>query len=67
MDETHHATCSKKLEIIQAQSAQLMQCLDMLLQEVVHQTRTFKVYRQFKMYNSADLNPELYVKESVLS
>ncbi len=60
VDEVHRATCLKKLDVIVAQRTQLSACLDILLEEVMHQTRTFKVYRQLKMYNSAALNPELY-------
>jgi hypothetical protein len=59
VDEAHRNQCAQKLAIIMAQSIQLSECLANLLQEVVDKTRTFRVYRQFKMYNSAALNPEL--------
>ncbi|MDF1677769.1 MAG: DUF4254 domain-containing protein [Legionellaceae bacterium] len=62
-DDAHRTQCLKKLEVIVAQSRQLLLCLDELLQEVAERKRTFRVYRQFKMYNSAALNPELYQQE----
>ena len=60
VDESHRTACLKKLDVIIAQRTQLSACLDVLLEEIVHQTRTFRVYKQLKMYNSAALNPELY-------
>jgi hypothetical protein len=63
VDSTHRQTCFEKCERIKAQQAQLAQCLDEVLHEVEHNTRTFRLYRQFKMYNSLKLNPELYAAE----
>ncbi len=60
VDEAHRKRCLDKLEVIALQSKQLASCLDILLGEVAERRRTFRVYRQFKMYNSAELNPELY-------
>lgn len=61
----HRQTCQQKLEVIIQQRQQLRSCLDQLLDEIRHQTRTFRVYHQFKMYNDPMLNPELYrTKES---
>ncbi|MDF1645615.1 MAG: DUF4254 domain-containing protein [Legionellaceae bacterium] len=60
VDDIHREQCLKKLDVIVEQSTQLSACLDNLLQETVRHTRTFRIYRQFKMYNSAHLNPELY-------
>jgi hypothetical protein len=65
VDSTHRQSCFEKCERIQAQQAQLTQCLDDVLHEVEHHTRTFRLYRQFKMYNSTKLNPELYLSERV--
>jgi hypothetical protein len=64
VDDVHRAQCLEKLNIINAQITQLSNCISDLLQEVLQQTRTFRVYRQFKMYNSAQLNPELYAHET---
>ncbi|WP_133131194.1 DUF4254 domain-containing protein [Legionella yabuuchiae] len=60
VDESHRQTCLNKLLIIEAQQAQLQECLVQLLGEVQDKTRTFRVYHQFKMYNDPKLNPELY-------
>ncbi|MCH9689714.1 MAG: DUF4254 domain-containing protein [Gammaproteobacteria bacterium] len=64
VDDVHRAECLEKLGVIDAQIIQLSTCLSDLLQEVLQQTRTFRVYRQFKMYNSVQLNPELYANET---
>ena len=60
VDATHRDTCADKLNIIGVQQKQLSQCLDILLHETKHHLRTFRTYRQCKMYNDASLNPELY-------
>lgn len=59
-DEAHRQLCTQKLHIIDAQRQQLLKCLEQLLQDLVLQVRTFRRYHQFKMYNDASLNPELY-------
>jgi hypothetical protein len=64
VDTTHKKTCLDKLHIIEEQQKQLQACLHQLLQETHHQTRTFRVYHQFKMYNDPALNPELYSTRS---
>jgi len=48
-----------KLGLIDAQLKQLADCLRRLLQEIVNKTRTFNLYRQFKMYNDPDMNVNL--------
>ncbi|MCC5792791.1 MAG: DUF4254 domain-containing protein [Legionellaceae bacterium] len=60
VDEAHRQQCRQKLAVILAQQQQLMQCYDSLMQEIKAGTRSFRVYHQFKMYNDASLNPELY-------
>lgn len=60
VDEAHRQTCLEKLHTIETQQKQLSLCLEQLLNEVQKQTRTFRVYHQFKMYNDPTLNPELY-------
>ena len=60
VNEDHRQKCLIKLNTIEEQQNQLLQCLDVLLVEVQQQTRTFRVYHQFKMYNDPSLNPELY-------
>ena len=60
VDAIHQKTCLDKLQIIEEQQKQLHDCLHQLLKAVIHKTRTFRVYHQFKMYNDPKLNPELY-------
>jgi hypothetical protein len=60
VDDAHRHACASKLRIIDAQQQQLARCLDVLLQETKRKIRTFRTYRQCKMYNDAALNPELY-------
>lgn len=60
VDQNHLETCRHKLQTIKEQEHQLQQCLDELLEAVNNKTRTFRLYRQFKMYNDPSLNPELY-------
>ncbi|HLK58760.1 MAG TPA: DUF4254 domain-containing protein [Chthonomonadaceae bacterium] len=59
-DEAHRQQCRIKLERIQCQLADLRDCLEILLQQLVRGERTFKLYKQFKMYNDPALNPQLY-------
>ena len=60
--EAHRAASRVKLARLQQQRADLAGCLDVLLAETAAGTAYFKVYRQFKMYNDPELNPQL-VKE----
>jgi hypothetical protein len=60
VDAAHRTTCLGKLEIIDSQKQQLGLCLKVLLQETEQDVRTFRTYRQCKMYNDSALNPELY-------
>ena len=60
VDDAHRDACASKLRIIDVQQQQLARCLDELLQETKQKIRTFRTYRQCKMYNDAALNPELY-------
>lgn len=62
-DETHRQQCQRKLDVLKSQHLQLQNCLKELLQQIKDKTRTFRVYHQFKMYNDAALNPELYTRE----
>jgi hypothetical protein len=60
--EEHRRKCSEKAAILKVQLGDLAKCLDELLGQLQAGTRRFKVYRQFKMYNDATLNPQLYSK-----
>ncbi|MFI4919089.1 MAG: DUF4254 domain-containing protein [Legionellales bacterium] len=63
VDQAHRNQCQSKVGVIQQQLQQLQACLKQLLEEVVTNTRTFRVYHQFKMYNDPTLNPELSEKK----
>lgn len=55
----HREKCSKKLVVISQQIADLSVAFNELLQQVQQGNRSFRVYFQFKMYNDAELNPQL--------
>lgn len=56
----HRSSCNSKYLKLSEQSVDLLGCLDMLLNDLVSGDKGFKVYRQFKMYNDPQLNPQLY-------
>ncbi len=56
----HVETCRQKLERLVEQRGDLQGCLGALFADCVAGRATFKVYRQFKMYNDPTLNPYLY-------
>lgn len=58
----HVTTCRDKLEHLVAQRTDLMGCLDRALREARRGETCFPTYRQFKMYNDPELNPELYAR-----
>lgn len=58
--EEQRNRCREKLAILERQRHDLKACLETFLQELQAGTRHFKLYRQFKMYNDATLNPQLY-------
>ncbi|HRD69308.1 MAG TPA: DUF4254 domain-containing protein [Legionella sp.] len=60
VNEEHRINCRNKLHTIHLQRDQLTLCLTQLLDEVMNQVRTFRIYHQFKMYNDPTLNPQLY-------
>jgi hypothetical protein len=60
VDRGHVQACEAKLERLLEQRADLAACLDRLADEAARGESYFKVYRQFKMYNDATLNPALY-------
>lgn len=63
VDDAHRQSCKGKLARLQEQRGDLAQCLDELLADSKAGTRYFKVYRQFKMYNDARLNPVLVAEQ----
>jgi hypothetical protein len=58
--DAHRATCREKLARLDLQRADLARCLDTLLARAAEGRAFWRVYRQFKMYNDATLNPYLY-------
>lgn len=55
----HRERCSAKLACLQSQRDDLLQCLQCLLDGLRDGRCTFRLYRQFKMYNDPSLNPHL--------
>lgn len=55
----HRAKCNSRLTVIRQQIRDLSLALSELLDQVRSGTRSFRVYYQFKMYNDAELNPQL--------
>jgi hypothetical protein len=55
--------CAGKVDVLRVQRADLLGCVESLLDEFAQGKRFFKVYRQFKAYNDARLNPALYQKK----
>jgi hypothetical protein len=49
-----------RLAILEEQREDLARCLDALWRETLAGTRSFKLYRQLKMYNDPSLNPAIY-------
>jgi hypothetical protein len=60
--DEHRQKCAGKCAVLQEQHADLTQCLQSLLAELASGARQIKLYRQFKLYNDATLNPQLYQK-----
>ena len=58
--EAHRAACREKLARLELQRADLSRCLDTLLFRAADGRAFWRVYRQFKTYNDATLNPYLY-------
>ena len=59
-DETHINKCVQKLNVLLEQQTDMARAFDELMMDIKSGIRTFKVYRQMKMYNDASLNPVLY-------
>ena len=58
--EEHRAACRAKHTRLQQQRADLGCCLDALFAHAIEGRAYWRIYRQFKMYNDATLNPYLY-------
>ena len=60
VDHAHVQACTARLHRFFEQRRDLAGCLDRLLTESLRGEASFKVYRQFKMYNDPKLNPAVY-------
>ena len=58
----HKELCRKRLEVLRRQNDDLKAELTELYGDVLSGEVKLKIYRQFKMYNDASLNPQLYGK-----
>jgi hypothetical protein len=58
--DAHRAACAGKLARLALQRDDLARCLDTLLARAAEGRAFWRVYRQFKMYNDPELNPQLY-------
>ena len=56
----HRQTCQQRLAVLAEQRDDIYGCLCRLCLDLWSGRKTFKIYRQFKMYNDPDLNPEIY-------
>jgi hypothetical protein len=56
----HVSACREKLRRLALQRTDLARCFDTLLSLAGKGRAFWRVYRQFKMYNSPELNPYLY-------
>jgi hypothetical protein len=58
--ESHRERNRARLALLTEQRSDLAGCLHALWEDVLHQRRRFKLYRQMKMYNDPELNPAIY-------
>ena len=58
--DAHRRRNRERLELLIQQRDDLAGCLSALWQDILHQRRRFKLYRQLKMYNDPELNPAIY-------
>jgi hypothetical protein len=56
----HRQSCRQRLLVLREQHDDLHGCLCRLCLDLWSGRKIFKRYRQFKMYNDPDLNPEIY-------
>ncbi len=65
--EDHRNACRSKWLRLCEQREDLASCLDALLDDCLAGRAYFKIYRQFKMYNDARLNPALVAERTSAS
>ncbi|MDR0726387.1 MAG: DUF4254 domain-containing protein [Prevotellaceae bacterium] len=59
----HIDACKQKLEVLLEQQIDLSTAIDQLLEDLASGKKYMKTYKQMKMYNDPNLNPELYNKK----
>ena len=59
-EAAHRESCSRKLQVLTEQQADLSAAIDQLLADIEAGRKYMKVYKQMKMYNDPSLNPVLY-------
>jgi len=57
--QSHRSSCLSKLNILLEQRKDLSSAIDDLLEDISAGKKFMKVYKQMKMYNDNELNPEL--------
>lgn len=62
VSEEHRNTCANKLKVLLEQRADMILCMNQLIEDLTLGKKYMKVYRQMKMYNDKSLNPSLYKK-----
>ncbi len=65
VDENHRQACQEKLAVLLQQQSNLRKALMFMFDELNQGKIKFKVYRQYKMYNDPNLNPELYLNKQI--
>ncbi len=60
VEEKHVRQSTEKVGVLSIQRADLFASLQQLIEDIGNETRQFKIYRQFKMYNDPSLNPRIY-------
>jgi hypothetical protein len=56
----HTEQCRRKLEVLNEQKIDLSSAIDRLIEDISTGKKYMKTYKQMKMYNDPNLNPELY-------
>jgi hypothetical protein len=61
----HIELCRQKLKVLKEQKTDLSTAINQLLDDIASGKKYMKTYKQMKMYNDPDLNPELYNKKEI--
>ena len=59
-EQSHKASCQKKLDVLKEQKLDLSTAIDQLINDIENGKKYMKIYKQMKMYNDEELNPVLY-------